>query len=236
MNNRLTTMLAWDVKLQIRHHIITANIVSTALLCAFITILPFDSLSVDLASFFIYADPALIGLSFVGAMVLMEKSYRVHMALDATPSPPWIYVGSKIITFSFFGTLSGLAVAWVARGTDLNYFYMTLSLFLANTFAVAIGFILVAKSLSMNDLIVKLLIASTVLYIPVVGHFDLAPAVFNMATWLIPSTQILELFNASIDPVWTPMLFVHAAYLTVMTAIAITYGYFAYQTTMANYE
>jgi len=236
MKNRFFTMLMWDVKLQIRHHIITANIVSTALICVFIQILPFDRLPVELASFFIFADPALIGLTFVGAMVLMEKAYRVHMAIDATPSPPWIYVASKIVTFSFFGTLSGLVVAWAARGWDFHFIYMTLGLILANTFAVAVGFIMVAKSRSMNDLIVKLLIGSTILYIPAVGHFDLGAPIFDRLTWLIPSTQILEAFNAAITSIWTPSLLVHISYLTIMTIASIIYGYKAYQTTMANQE
>jgi fluoroquinolone transport system permease protein len=73
---RLGSLLRWDATLQARHHVFTANVVSTLALCGLVALIPPASLTPPLASFVLFADPALIGLSFVGAVVLMERGAR----------------------------------------------------------------------------------------------------------------------------------------------------------------
>lgn len=199
-------MLIWDLKVQLRHHIFTANVLSTAFICGFVMLLPISKESVELASFFIFADPALIGLSFVGAIVLMEKAMRVHLALGVTPSPHWVYVLSKTIILTIAGTLSGLAVAVAAYGLSMNWFAMAGALILSNAVAVLLGFIFVAKSRSMNELLLQLLYVSAVLFLPLLAHFDIVPDIVDYALMPIPSTQMLWLLdlagNAKAHPAW----------------------------------
>src|SRR5262245_18991379 len=102
--------------LQLRSFIYPATIVSTAVICAFILILPMQTRSPHLAAFFVFMDPATIGLSFVGAIVLKEKAQGTLAALGVTPLRPWLYVRTKTVSLTWLAFLSGLAVAWVATG------------------------------------------------------------------------------------------------------------------------
>lgn len=196
----LLLMLRWDLDLQARHHILTANLISTAFLAAFVMILP-TPLDPKVASLFIFLDPALIGLSFVGAIILMEKAARVHLAMGVTPSEPWVYVASKIITLSVGGLLSGLAVAYAAYRGAFDWPMMLIALTLSNSVAVLIGFGIVARARSMNDLMVKLIYVSTALFVPILAHFAIIPAA--PVAW-IPSYAMLVLLDAGGSPGLVP--------------------------------
>lgn len=229
-------MIGFDVVLQARHHIFTANVVSTMAICGFVVLIPAAAMSVPLATFFIFADPALIGLAFVGAIVLMEKTMRVHMALGVTPSPAWIYVASKVLILTVAGTLSGLAVAWVAYRGSFDWAVMTFGLGLSNMLAVLIGFILVARARSMNDLLVRLLYANTILFLPLGDHFGLVPEPFQYLTWPIPSTQMLWLIGAAGEPAniadW--QFWGAIAYLLVCIFLASAWALKAYRVALSE--
>lgn len=195
----LATLVRWDATLQARHHIFTANLVSTLAFCGFVALVPTPSLSPALASFFIFADPALIGLSFIGAVVLMERGARVNLALGVTPLSPAHYVLSKAIVLALSGMASGLAVAGTlaARGVAVHWGLLSTALLASNLFAVLLGFIVASTARSMNQLMMRLLLATVVLFVPLLSHFGAAP------WWLfapIPSAPMLWWLEAGLDP------------------------------------
>lgn len=198
--NRVITILGWDVKLQIKHHIYTATIVSTALICMFVVMLPFDSLPTKLAAAFIFSDPALLGMGFIGATVLMEKSSNTLSAIGVTPMPASAYVLSKALSLTLIGFSSGIAVAVVAADGGFNMFMMALSLFLSNSLAVLIGFIIVAKVRSMNELIVRLLVTASVLLLALPAYFGFYPEWLAVISMVLPSYSMLLLFQYSVEP------------------------------------
>src|SRR5262245_3836340 len=101
---------------QLRSFIYPATIVNTAVICAFLLLLPMQPSLHDPVAFFVDMDPAPIGLSFVGAIVLKEKAQGTLAALGVTPLRPWLYVLTKTVSLTWLAFLSGLAVAWVATG------------------------------------------------------------------------------------------------------------------------
>lgn len=196
---RFFTMLWWDICMQARHNIYTANVISTVAICGFILLMPLDPMPTKLATAFVFMDPAFLGLSFIGAIVLAEKSTRVLAALGVTPSPPWIYILSKTTTLSITGTLAGIAVAWVAY-EDFNYILMTLMLILSNIVAVLIGFGMVARAKSMNGLMISLLYITTLLFLPLLAHFDIVTGNMQWLFAIIPSHAMLLSFSGAVDP------------------------------------
>jgi fluoroquinolone transport system permease protein len=195
----LARSVAWDVGLQFRSMVYTATVVSTLVICGFILILPVDGLSGRWATFFIFIDPATIGLSFVGAVVLMEKSQGTLVALGVTPMRPWVYVASKVLSLTLLTFASGLVVAWVAA-EGFNLGRLLVALALSSVVAVLIGFACVARAPSMNKLTVTLLWVSTLGFLPLLAHFELLPGVLDMAMGLIPSYAILLALLLAVDP------------------------------------
>jgi fluoroquinolone transport system permease protein len=188
----------WDLKLQSRSFIYPATVVSTALICGFILVLPVAELSVEWATFFIFMDPAMIGLSFVGAIVLMEKSEGTIFAVGVTPMHPAVYVASKTFTLTLLAFASGLIVAYVAADTVVLW-RLVVALALSSTLAVLIGLACVARVPTMNKLMITLLWVEVIILIPVLAHFEVLPEGLTPLVALIPSYAILLAIGLSMD-------------------------------------
>ena len=63
------------------------------------------------ATALIFSDPAAMGLFFMGAIVLMEKSQRVNAALCVSPVRAWEYTLSKLLSLAAIGLLVGAVLA-----------------------------------------------------------------------------------------------------------------------------
>lgn len=202
----LGSTLGWDLILQFRQHVLTANLVSTLFIMGFVALLPAGSRTPEVASFFVFADPAMIGLSIVGAVVLMERAARVDLALGVTPIRPATYLAAKTLSLSLSGTLSGLGVsaALALGGVDMSWPMVLGSLIFCNVIAVLLGFILVASARSMPHLMVRLIIASLILYLPLLAHFGVVQGPFSGIFLLSPATPMLWLMYESFSP--TPRL------------------------------
>ncbi len=207
----LAQTVRWDLGLQVRSFIYPATVVSTGMICGFILLLPVSPLPVAWSTFFIFIDPALLGLSFIGAIVLMEKTEGTIFALGVTPMRPSIYVASKTISLTLLAFASGLVVAFVAA-EDFNLLTMLLALTLSSTVAVLIGFVCVARIPSMNKLMITLLWVTVLGYIPLLSHFELIPGVLTPVIALIPSYAILLAVKFSIAPTELSMIEMLYAY------------------------
>ena len=195
----LTQTIKWDFCLQSRSFIYPANITSTLMICGFILILPIDDFSPRLTGFLIFLDPAMIGLSFVGAMVLREKSEGTIFALGVTPLKPWIYVASKTMTLTVITFASSLVVAYVATEGDFNVPRMLFVLTLISTLATLIGFACVARVPSMNKLMIHWMWLIALLYIPALTHFEILPDALTPIIALVPTYAVLIGLTWAVD-------------------------------------
>ncbi|MDE0192781.1 MAG: hypothetical protein OXQ90_15620 [Gammaproteobacteria bacterium] len=195
----LLRIVRFDIGLQLKSFIYPATVVSTGIICGFILVLPVETLSPEWGAFFVFIDPATIGLSFVGAIVLMEKAQRTIYALGISPMRPWVYVASKTISLTLLTFAAGLVVAWVAVDR-FDFGKMLVALTLSSTVAVLIGFACVARAPSMNKLMITLLWVTGIAYIPVLAHFDVLPEALTPVVAVNPSYAILVTVLVSIDP------------------------------------
>ena len=141
----------------------------------------------------------MLGLSFVGAMVLREKSEGTIFALGITPLKPWVYVFSKTVTLTVITFASSLVVAYVATDGDFNVPRMLLVLTLVSTLATLVGFACVARVPSMNKLMIHWLWLTNLLYVPALTHFEIFPDALTPIIALIPSYAVLIGLTWAVD-------------------------------------
>jgi fluoroquinolone transport system permease protein len=194
----VTTLLRLELTLQLRSFLYPATVVSTALICAFALVLG-PPLNPRFTAFLVFLDPATIGLSFVGAMVLMEKTQGTLSALGVTPLQPASYVAAKTVSLTLVTFASGLTVTWVATGGAFGWPRQLLALGLSSAVAVLIGLACVARAASMNQLVVTLLWVSTVLYLPLLSHFGVVPRAAAPIFAVIPSYAMLVALASAVD-------------------------------------
>jgi ABC-type Na+ efflux pump permease subunit len=194
-----TRLLRLDLTLQARSFLYPATVVSTAMICGFILLIPTRPLPPQLTALFVFMDPAIIGLSFVGAMVLMEKAQGTLFALGVTPVESGAYVAAKTVSLTTLTFASSFVVVLVATRGAFDPLRGIIAVALSSTVVVLIGLICVARAASMNHLLATLLWVTTLLYLPLLDRFDILPGFLTPLVALIPSYAMLLLLEASAD-------------------------------------
>jgi len=103
------------------------------------------------ATVMIYTDPAAMGLFFMGAIILLEKSQRVNSALAVSPVRAWEYMLAKLLSLALIGILMGGILA-VAGGIP-HLLQCIAAILLASFLCSACGLIAAERSRSLNQFI-----------------------------------------------------------------------------------
>lgn len=116
------------------------------------------------ATVMIYTDPAAMGLFFMGAIILLEKSQRVNSALAVSPTREWEYMLSKLLSLALIGLLVGgiLALAGGIMKLPLCLMAIVLSSFLCS----ACGLIAAERSRTLNQFVLLTVPFELVLCLP----------------------------------------------------------------------
>lgn len=189
---QLKTMLKWDVILQSRYKIIHLSILSV--IVYYMSLVAIPSLNTtEFKTLYLIMDPTLIGIMFVGALVLFEKTENTLQALTVTPMETRTYFLSKIISLTILSVVSGFLFVFLSHGIDFHYFYMIAGIVLTSIFLILLGFLLVARCRSINEYLALMMIAFLLLFVPPL--IDLSGIYENVVFYLWPSQASFLLFN-----------------------------------------
>ncbi len=159
--SNLKNMLRWEFLLLSRYKIIHISILSVVLY--FLTTRAVESLKgqTQVHSVLLFFDPALIGIMFVGALVLFEKSENVLQALVITPMNTDDYLLSKIISLTTLSVISAaifIGLMVIFNGISFNIFYLISGIILTSVMLILLGFILVSRVNSINGYLLGMMI------------------------------------------------------------------------------
>ena len=160
--SNLNHMLRWEFLLLSRYKIIHISILSVVLY--FLTTQAVESLKgqTQVHSVLLFFDPALIGIMFVGALVLFEKSENVLQALVITPMKTDDYLLSKIISLTILSLISAglfMSLMIIFNDVSCNVFYLAAGILLTSVMLILLGFILVSRVNSINGYLLGMMIA-----------------------------------------------------------------------------
>ena len=146
----------------------------------------------------ILTDPAAMGLFFMGAMVLLEKSQRVNCALAVSPVHAGEYIAAKALALSGLGLLVALIVAAVAGNPPWG---VVLSVTLSSLLFTMLGMMLACKSNSLNVFLLLSVPVEIVAFVPAMFYW------FHGITsplWLLtPGVAAIVLLGADTG-LWLP--------------------------------
>lgn len=174
---RFKNMLLWDMKFQGRYGFYLLYGILTIFYIVLLFSLPW-SWKENAAALLIYSDPAAMGLFFMGAIILLEKSERVTSFFAVTPIYVWQYVCSKVLSLSMIALLVAavLAVAVNCRSLPL----VLSGTFLSSTVFTLLGIIIATKITSLNQFILATVPVEIFAFVPAVLHlFDITPDFFG---------------------------------------------------------
>lgn len=164
---RIKALLGGDMQVQFKYGFYFLYLVFTMLYLGLLYALP-DAWRQQAALVMIFSDPAAMGLYFMGAMVLFEKSERVLNSIAISPVRPVEYVVSKLFSIALISTAVGLAIGF-GGGVVANLSYFILGIFLCSCLFSSIG-LMVAMSIStLNQFVVATIPAELIINLPAIA-------------------------------------------------------------------
>jgi fluoroquinolone transport system permease protein len=149
--SRLRKLLYGDIRFQFKYGFYLVYLILTVFYVCLLYAFP-ENIRGKTASLLIYTDPAAMGLFFMGAIVLFEKSQRVLNSLAVSPVTVKEYILSKLISLGLIGTLVGTVIA-AATGTK-NIFSVVLGTFLGSILFSLFGLMAASVVTTLNQFMV----------------------------------------------------------------------------------
>jgi len=193
--SNLKNMLRWEFILLSRYKIIHISILSVILYFLVTQAIPDLDRSI-FHSLLLFFDPAIIGIMFVGALVLFEKSENVLQALVVTPMIVDDYILSKITSLTILSIISAtifITLLNIFSSVDFNILYLASGIILTSVMLILLGFILVSRVKSINEYLLAMVVSFLVLLFPPMLH--LSGIYENVVFYLWPTQASLIIFT-----------------------------------------
>lgn len=171
---RFRHLLLWDMRFQARYGFYLLYGFLTALYLLLLVSLP-QSWKENAAAILIFSDPAAMGLFFMGAIVLLEKSQRVTSFFAVSPLSALEYVCAKVLSLNAIGLLVAAVLAAAAGCPSLPS--MLVGTFLSSVFFTLTGILIATKITSLNQFLLATVPVEILAFVPAILHlFGIAPA------------------------------------------------------------
>ena len=171
---RLKSLFLLDMRFQAKHGFYFLYAVLTVIYIAVLFALP-DNWKEKAAAILIFSDPASMGLFFMGAIVLLEKSQHTTCALAVSPVHATEYVIAKVSSLSAISLVVAAILALAADADNLHI--VLLGTFLSSVIFTLFGIIVATKIASLNQFILWTVPVEAVCFVPAILHlFKITPA------------------------------------------------------------
>ncbi|MDD3959892.1 MAG: ABC transporter permease [Oscillospiraceae bacterium] len=160
---RLLHLTYGDIRFQYKYGFYFVYAVFTALYLMVLAVVP-ESARRAVAAALIFSDPAAMGLFFMGAIVLLEKSQRINGALAVSPVRIFEYCFGKLFSIALIGLIAGLVLAVAGGVPDL--FLCIIALILSSFICSALGLIAAMKSTSLNRFVLAAVPFELLIFVP----------------------------------------------------------------------
>lgn len=171
---RLKSLFLWDMRFQAKYGFYFLYAVLTVIYTMILYALP-ENWREKAAALLIFSDPASMGLFFMGAIVLLEKSQHTPCAFAVSPVRPMEYVIAKLSSLS---AISLVVAAILALAADMDQLHIVLlGTLLSSVIFTLLAIIIATKIISLNQFILWTVPAEIVCFVPAILHlFKITPA------------------------------------------------------------
>ena len=171
---RLKKLFLLDMRFQAKYGFYFLYAVLTVIYITVLFALP-ENWKEKAAVILIFSDPASMGLFFMGAIVLLEKSQHTTCALAVSPVHATEYVIAKVSSLS---GISLVVAAILALAADADNLHIVLfGTFISSVIFTLFGIIVATKITSLNQFILWTVPIEAVCFVPAILHlFKITPA------------------------------------------------------------
>ncbi len=171
---RFRSLFLLDVRFQAKYGFYFLYAILTVIYTMVLFALP-ENWREKAAVILIFSDPASMGLFFMGAIVLLEKSQRTPCAFAVSPVRPMEYVAAKVSSLS---AISLAVAAMLALAAGVHKLHIVLfGTLVSSAIFTLLAIIVATKIISLNQFILWTVPIEVVCFVPAILHlFKVAPA------------------------------------------------------------
>ncbi len=163
---RMKALIGGDVRFQFKYGIYFIYLFFSIFYIGILFAFPADWRE-KAAIIMIFTDPAAMGLFFMGAIILFEKSERVLNSIAVSPVKAWEYVLSKLFSIGIISTLVGFAIG-ISAGIVTKPFLFIIGVFLCSCLFSSVALIIARKIFTLNQFMLATVPAEILIVIPAV--------------------------------------------------------------------
>jgi fluoroquinolone transport system permease protein len=192
---RLTACIRNDIRIQFRSGFYLAYAVVTGLYVVLLRLLPWD-IADWVAPLVIFTDPSVVGLFFVGGLILLEKNDHTLESLFVTPVRTREYIWSKAISLGLIAVLSSLVIALAWRGWSLSFLPLLLGVGLTSFLFTMLGIAIASDADTVNRYMLEAIPYMLPFYLPLLWYFEVFSTFWFQ---VIPTTGSLNLIAGAFE-------------------------------------
>ncbi|KAF0198999.1 MAG: ABC-2 type [Bacteroidetes bacterium] len=190
---RLLHAVMADIRFQIKQGFYLVYVIITAMYLIIMSFLPDDILAVALP-LVVFSDPSVLGLFFIGGIILMEKGQGVLMVLVVSPLRSWEYILSKVISLAIVSVLAAIAITYFSYYPTVNWWLLLVSSILTSGIFTLLGIMINAGCNTVNQYMLKTIPYMLLFILPC---FALLGFPYSELFTIIPSVAALKLMLGS---------------------------------------
>ncbi len=161
---RIRSLFLGDIRMQFKYGFYFLYIVFSLIYIAILFAFP-HAWREKAALIMILTDPSALGLYFLGAIVLYEKSEKVLDSIAISPVKPYEYVISKVGSLAIISTLSAFAIR-LSADSNTDPILFIIGVFLASCLFSSIGLMIACKIKTLNQFIIATIPAEILIFLP----------------------------------------------------------------------
>jgi len=191
---RISNAIKADVLFQFKHGFYFIYIIISLIYIIVISLFDQDIIKIAILVV-VFIDPSILGLFFIGGMVLLEKEQGIIALLYITPLRIGEYIFSKLLTLSIISIITGVIITSVIYTGKVKFLLLIIGILLTSIFFTLIGFIVSTNSKTVNDYFVKIVPWMLIMIIPcfLLIPNTLIPKIINNILMIIPSVAGLKI-------------------------------------------
>jgi fluoroquinolone transport system permease protein len=186
---RLTHAVWADMQFQMKQGFYLVYVLITIMYLIILSFLPPDILSVALP-LVVFSDPSVLGLFFIGGIILLEKTQGVLMVLVVSPLRTIEYILAKVISLAIISVLAAFAITIFSSYGSVNWVLLLLSTILTSGLFTMSGIMINAGCHTVNQYMLKTIPYMLLFVLPC---FSLIGFPFSYLFTAIPSVAALRL-------------------------------------------
>jgi len=186
---RLVNAIISDIRFQFKQGFYLVYVIITVMYLIILSLLP-ENIIGTVLPLVVFSDPSVLGLFFIGGIIMLEKGQGVIQVLIVSPLTTGEYVMAKVISLSVVAIAAASAITILSSSDTINWFLFLTSVILTSGIFTLCGVVINAGCTTVNQYILKTIPYMLLLVLPCFSILG-SPLFYSLT--FIPSVAALRL-------------------------------------------